>query len=538
MPNPCPNPPVNCPGFINSPVLNNSSEAPDPFTFLGISFGSPYNPPLGKPFTAANCYETCTSVVSQQDADLCAEALAFMCENTDPTTGQSYTGQHFFFNQAVTATVHCPDGLAFRYTMPSNLFAGTTQLGANQSAFNYAQNLVKQHKVCLSDLPTTPACLNEVYDQSIVATTIQSTVGAVWLVSSGALPDGVGFIGSGVGGQFFGSPTASGTFSFTILIQLTDGDFMSKPYTIAVAGFITTSPLTSPVVGQPYANRIFVQGFSIPSFAITSGTLSPGLIFNSDGTFGGTATSVSTNPFTVTVTETDPAFTSFACSQQYMMSKTNTLAYFDFSQTISPWIDDSTSATLAFNGFSSGVGFIGNGVISPNSSVSTQTALVYPLDSTTSTGVTLWMWVRPVDITSTTLLTSQFLLGSSVMSITYHIIPGIAQLAQFFVGPTSGQSNLSFTTGTWHLLALTYNKNSNQITMWVDGVAATTIGGGAAVFVTGSYKLFMSGNANISGNRMDEIGVWWGGAASASKISSLYNGGLGVTWPTPQSIFP
>lgn len=334
---PC-GPPVDCPGFINSPVLNNSSEAPDPFLFFGNEFGGPFNPPLGRNFTADSCGQTCTSPVSQEEADLCAATLAFICQNTDPVTGQPYTGQPFFFNQAQTVTLHCPDGLPFSYTMPANLFAGTTQFGANQAAFNYAKNLAKQHEVCLSDLPTAPACLNEVYDQSIIATTQQSTVGAVWSISAGALPDGVQFIGTGSGGQFFGTPTASGTFNFTILLQLFSGDFMAKPYSITVAGFITAAQLTMPTIGVPYANRIFVQGFSIPSFAITSGTLSPGLVFNSDGTFGGTATSVSPNPFTVTVTETDDAFSPFKCSMQFFMLGTfGNITPDVFSATVSYW---------------------------------------------------------------------------------------------------------------------------------------------------------------------------------------------------------
>lgn len=540
MPNPCPNPPVNCPGFINSPVLNNSSEAPDPFTFLGISFGPPYNPPLGKPFTAANCYEICTSLVSQQDADLCAEALAFMCENTDPTTGQPYTGQPFFFNQAITATVHCPDGLSFRYTMRANLFAGTTQLGANQAAFNYAQNLAKQHKLCLSDLPTTPACLNEVYDQSIVATTQQSTVGAAWSVSSGALPDGVEFIGNGVGGQFFGSPTASGTFTFTILIQLSDGDFMSKPYAITVAGFITTSPLTSPVVGQMYANRLFVEGFSVPSFAVTSGTLSPGLVLNSDGTFGGTPTSITTTPFTVTVTETDADLAPFACSQQFVMNKINTFAYFDFSQTVSPWVDNATTTPMPWATFTSGVGFKGRGANYPTPPTTAQTAPAYAYDPAKSTGLTMWFWINIASPSTNTSFAGAFFGGSgAAFSVGINTIPGIfgTQL-QFSTNHGSKSVGAPIVAGKWHFIAVTYDVASNILTGWFDGAALATAGGGATTFPNATYILDLNCSGNNAGNAADEIGVNWKSAATPAQIAALYNGGAGVTWPTPQSIFP
>ena len=323
MNRPCPSQPITCPGFINSPVLNNSSEAPDTLVFDGFSFGGPYNPPLGKTFTAANCWLSCQSTVSQEDADLCAATFSFMCQNTDPSTGQPYGGGIFYFNPPVTITLHCSNGLPFAYTMPAGLFAGMSQAQANQQAQSYARNLAHKHLLCMSDLDDTPICLGVAYEATITASTQQDATNAVWTVVSGALPDGIEFSGSGKTGTFSGTPTAVGEFGFAIMVTLPNGDNMTTPYTINVAGITTASPLPSVVSGTPYSQQLATSGFSAPVFAIMSGALPAGLSISTNGLISGIPSSNIGSVFTVAVVESDLAQLPVSCSKIFTIGGLN-----------------------------------------------------------------------------------------------------------------------------------------------------------------------------------------------------------------------
>jgi hypothetical protein len=104
-------------------------------------------------------------------------------------------------------------------------------------------------------------------------------------VSSGALPTGL--ILNATTGAITGTPTAAGTFDFTITATDATGCSGSRPYTIIIASAgcqaITLSPSTLPpgVTGSPYSQSITATGGTAPyTFAITSGALPLGLSLN------------------------------------------------------------------------------------------------------------------------------------------------------------------------------------------------------------------------------------------------------------------
>ncbi|HEV2507903.1 MAG TPA: putative Ig domain-containing protein [Mesorhizobium sp.] len=126
-------------------------------------------------------------------------------------------------------------------------------------------------------------------------------------VTAGALPAGLVLSGGGV---LSGTPTVDGTFNFTVTVtDSTTGTAgtTSVAYTLVIAApTITLSPGALPdgQYGLPYNQALTANGGSTPyGFAVTSGTLPPGISLSSAGVFSGTPTVVGSSTFTVTATD-------------------------------------------------------------------------------------------------------------------------------------------------------------------------------------------------------------------------------------------
>jgi Putative Ig domain len=131
-----------------------------------------------------------------------------------------------------------------------------------------------------------------------------------WAVTSGALPGGLTLAADGT---LSGTPTAAGPFAFTV--TATDSAQTpasgSQPFTVTIStpGPLVVTPGQTPAAGihgTPYSFQFTATGGYLPlSWAVTAGTLPPGLTLNSDGTLNGTPTAASSTPFAFTVTVTD-----------------------------------------------------------------------------------------------------------------------------------------------------------------------------------------------------------------------------------------
>lgn len=276
---PCPSPPVDCPGTDN-PIINYSSEAPDQFLFLGQAYNPVNPPPLGSNWTSTGCYATCTSPISQLDADLCAQAQELQCV-FPPNNPNSPT---LFNNTPQSCAATCPDGLTFTFTVPSGQVTALDQTTANAQAHAIACQQAELQRVCFGTIPTC-LCKGVFY-----TATLHQTIGSqnlTWMISAGALPPGMTLVGNGSTAVISGIPTASGQFHFTILGTEQSGNYMSKAFIFTVLT-ITTMTLPPFTIGTPYSFQLQASGGSGNyQWILTGGSLPAGLTMSASGLISG-----------------------------------------------------------------------------------------------------------------------------------------------------------------------------------------------------------------------------------------------------------
>jgi hypothetical protein len=222
-----------------------------------------------------------------------------------------------------------------RYTAPSG-FAGTdtftvtfcNDAGCSFAALRTATVTVTVGTPTIVVNPATlPAATVAVaYSQTMTGAGGQAPYGG-FTVISGALPAGLTL---GAGGALTGTPTASGTFNFTIrTTDSTDGTgpFQgSRAYTLTVnAPTITVSPTTVPnaTVGVAYSQTLTGGGGTAPygNFVVTVGALPAGLTLNSSsGAITGTPTSGGAFNFTIRTTDSTTGAGPYNGSRVYSMT--------------------------------------------------------------------------------------------------------------------------------------------------------------------------------------------------------------------------
>jgi hypothetical protein len=143
------------------------------------------------------------------------------------------------------------------------------------------------------------------------AITVTGGIGPyTFAVTSGSLPPGLTLNANT--GAITGTPTTAGPFSFAVTV--TDSTLGIHATTTTVNCSITIAPptltvacasMTTGTVGVPYNSAITVSGGTGPyTFAVTSGSLPPGLTLNANtGAITGTPTTAGPFSFAVTVTD-------------------------------------------------------------------------------------------------------------------------------------------------------------------------------------------------------------------------------------------
>ncbi|MFN3747579.1 MAG: putative Ig domain-containing protein [Sphingorhabdus sp.] len=144
------------------------------------------------------------------------------------------------------------------------------------------------------------------YSQAFTAT---GGTGPFTYAVTGALPAGLSFSG----GTVSGTPTVPGSYPITVTATDTGSTGAGAPFSIAQnytinvpAPTINVSPasLPNPVAATAYSQTITASGGAgTNSFAVTAGSLPPGITLASSGALSGTSNQVGTYNFTVTATD-------------------------------------------------------------------------------------------------------------------------------------------------------------------------------------------------------------------------------------------
>ncbi len=155
------------------------------------------------------------------------------------------------------------------------------------------------------------ATITGAYSQSLVAT--GGTLPLSWSLVplSGALPDGLTL---STDGTISGTPTAVGTFNFTVRVTDAYGIFDDQALAIVVnpAPVIQTTSLPDGTVTGPYSETLTASGGTSPltwGLAPASGPMPDGLTLDSaTGVISGTPIVAGTFNFTVRVTDVNGVF--------------------------------------------------------------------------------------------------------------------------------------------------------------------------------------------------------------------------------------
>lgn len=239
---------------------------------------------------------------------------------TNPTVGSAYSqtisasGGNGTYSYAVTVG-SLPAGLGLNTS--TGALTGTPTAGG---AFNFTITAtdtasatgskaysvtVAAPTISFSPTTLTAGTAGSAYSQSISGSGGTAPYGS-YIVKTGALPAGLSL---SPGGVVSGTPTAGGTFTFTV--QGTDSSTGTGPYSATSSTIsltigaptlsFTPTTLTGGTVGVAYSRSISGSGGTAPygGFTVASGSLPPGLSLGSGGTVSGTPTAAGTYTFTV-----------------------------------------------------------------------------------------------------------------------------------------------------------------------------------------------------------------------------------------------
>src|SRR6202044_3853598 len=146
-----------------------------------------------------------------------------------------------------------------------------------------------------------PGWTNTVYSDTL--TESGGTSPFTWSVSVGSLPAGISLSADG---NLTGTPTATGTPSFTVKVTDANGQSATQATSITISAGVSATFAAPPAgrVGVAYTDTLTAAGGTAPyTWSVNAGSLPPGITLSSAGVLSGTPTSAGSYPFTVNVVD-------------------------------------------------------------------------------------------------------------------------------------------------------------------------------------------------------------------------------------------
>src|SRR5262249_37416254 len=146
---------------------------------------------------------------------------------------------------------------------------------ANNAAGEYFLSVASPVAIATRTLPNWTEG-HSGYNQTISATSITAATSSLTFSATGNLPPSLTLSTAGV---LRGTPTAAGTYSFTITATDSAGVSGSKTYTIIISAplAITSATLPNGTVGSTYSQLVASSGGTFPLTFSATGSLPPGL---------------------------------------------------------------------------------------------------------------------------------------------------------------------------------------------------------------------------------------------------------------------
>ncbi|MDR3508443.1 MAG: putative Ig domain-containing protein [Caulobacteraceae bacterium] len=217
----------------------------------------------------------------------------------------------FTVNSATQITATAPAGSAGTVDVTVVTTGGTSATGASDH-FTYTA-------IALSPGSLPAGAVATAYSQTI--TSSGGTGPYTYAVTAGALPAGLALAS---GGALTGTPTAGGTFNFTVTATDSLSATGSQAYSLTIAApTITISPTTLPAgtIAAAYSQSVTASGgTSTYTYAVTAGALPAGMSLSSAGALSGTPTAAGGFNFTITATDSSTGTGPYTGSRAYSLT--------------------------------------------------------------------------------------------------------------------------------------------------------------------------------------------------------------------------